>query len=237
MDVVLLELGTRATPALQVIERVAARGAANRPIIVIVPNTRLGYRQLLKLLLMELEIRIVLKTLAAESLFEAAALGSATHRRRCVDQLSSMLATRLDEASSSVLLPVLTVGCRRSRMSELERASGMPGRTLRARLTRLGLPRPSRLLAHVVGCNVAFHCEQDEPKLSVVAQRLGFNSADELRKHLVRHTALTPSEWRALGFSASVQRLVECLFSKESIGNSAENVLTAAKRVLATVSQ
>ncbi len=232
LDVVLLELGIKAMPALQVIERVAARGAVNRPIVVIVPATNVGYRQSLMLLRMRLDVRIVLATLGADALLDATASGSVTNRPRCVDRLSTLLAPRLTEASASILLPALTVGCRRSRIGELERASGMPGRTLRARVARLGFPRPSRLLGLVMGCSVAFQCDHDGPKLSVVAQRLGFETADELRIYLVRHTALTPSGWRALGFGGSAQQLGDRLFTGDLAGNLAENVRTAAKGVL-----
>lgn len=208
-DAVLLELGTDAMDAMRVVERAAVSGAVNRPIIAVVPSTAVAFRQLLCLLQFRLEVRIALKTLCDDVKLQVLKPEKGTIWLGCGDRMSAMLAPSLTIETSSIVLPAILVGCRRSKCSALEDACGLPGRTLRGGVARLRLPRPSRLLGLVMGSSVAFHTDEGFIKLSGVAQRLGFDTTDELRRYLVRRTSLTPSGWRSLGFGASVQLLAD----------------------------
>lgn len=217
LDAVLLELGIMAEDGLQVIQRAALADQARWRVIVIVPATPVAYRQLLGLLRSQIDVRIALEPLGGEAIVAATDGGIPALRPRCPDRLIAMVAPQLTDAASRIVIPALAVGYRRATLADLEGASGLSGRTLRGRLRRLGLPSPSRLLGLIVGCSVAFVCDQESVTLSVVAQRLGFETADELRKHLVRHTGHPPSQWRTHGFDNSVQRLVTRLNSVASV--------------------
>lgn len=125
------------------------------------------------------------------------------------------LAPLLSEETCVLVIPALLIGHRKASSRALATACAIPDRTLRARVARVGLPRPLRLLGLVAGCSVAYQTTYRTASFVEIARYLGFDSGDELRHYLVRRTGLTPTAWRRLGFERSVMYLVKAMSAVE----------------------
>jgi AraC-like DNA-binding protein len=108
------------------------------------------------------------------------ALSELKGQRGLVDQVSAILAQRLHE---------------RPRMDEVARTLGLGARTLRRRLTEMGVDFPSLLLRFQIERACALLAE-GERSIQQIAGEVGFGSVSAFHRAFARWTGHTPKVWR-----------------------------------------
>jgi AraC-like DNA-binding protein len=108
------------------------------------------------------------------------ALSELKGQRGLVDQVSAILAQRLHE---------------RPRMDDVARSLGLGARTLRRRLTELGVDFPALLLRFQIERACAL-LAQGERSIQQIAGEVGFGSVSAFHRAFARWTGLTPKVWR-----------------------------------------
>jgi AraC-like DNA-binding protein len=204
---IMISLGPQALRGVDLLIRTASKSGIRVPVIVDVPSSPLAFRQLVQLCRAGVQLRAALSFSGDNELRETIRAVSSGVHQSAAQYLVGCVAPALPPPVAPIVVPALLIGTRKANAGTLARATMLKGRTMRHRLSALGLPTATRLLGLVSGCHVAYETEVLGRSLRDAADDAGFGSEDELRTYLTRRTGLSPSAWRHRGISDSVRAL------------------------------
>lgn len=97
-----------------------------------------------------------------------------------------------------IMLPILTIGVKKTAAATVEATCSRSGRSIREALRANNLPSTAHLLALVLGFGVAFNTYANNLTLNQAAAAAGFPNPLSFRRHLKALTGLGPSDWREM---------------------------------------